>query len=131
MVPDPSPATTVDTPTDDSSRTVLNAVIGAVAGIILSFIPLSTLLGGVIAGYLEGGEMENGVKVGAIAGLIMLIPLVFIGLFALTFFLGVGTGGPPFAVGLMAFFILVFGALYTVGLSVVGGVLGIYLKNEL
>ncbi|QSX01088.1 DUF5518 domain-containing protein [Haloterrigena alkaliphila] len=82
MVPDPSPTTTVDAPANDTgSSTLINALIGRVAGIILSFIPFSTILGGAIAGYLEGGEPNNGLKVGAIAGVIMLIPFVLMGTF--------------------------------------------------
>lgn len=132
MVPDSSPNTTVATQTEkDSNNTLVNAVIGAAAGIILSFIPFSTLLGGAIAGYLEDGEFNNGVKVGAIAGGIMLIPFVLIGVFIMIFFLGFGSGGSSIAFGIMALFILFISAVYTVGLSILGGILGIYLRDEL
>ncbi|WP_265108608.1 DUF5518 domain-containing protein [Halosolutus halophilus] len=132
MDPEPSPSTTTDAPeTDRRSSTAVNALIGAVAGIVLSFIPLSTLLGGAVAGYLEGGDTNDGLRVGAIAGLIMLVPFVLIGLFFVTFLLGVGPGGPPLAFGMMAVFMLVVGALYTIGLSAIGGYLGVYLKYEL
>ncbi|WP_440771317.1 DUF5518 domain-containing protein [Natronorubrum sp. DTA28] len=109
--------------------TPLNAVIGGAAGIVLSFVPGSTLLGGGIAGYLEGGEPADGLRVGALAGLVMLVPFVFFGFLASIFFLGVSGSAPGMGVMLVVF--LVFGALYTVGLSVVGAVLGIYVKNEL
>lgn len=65
--------------TDDGSSTFVNAIIGAVAGIVLSFIPLSSLLGGAVAGYLQGGEKADGLRVGVIAGVIMLVPLMLIG----------------------------------------------------
>lgn len=109
--------------------TPLNALIGGVAGIVLSFVPGSTLLGGAVAGYLEGGEPADGLSVGALAGLVMLVPFVLIGLFGWLFF--VGAGGPGAGIGAMFFVFLVFGALYTVGLSVLGAVIGIYVKNEL
>lgn len=133
MVPETSKAEPVETIADENgSSTLFNAFIGAVAGVILSFIPLSTLLGGAVAGYLEGGEPGDGIRVGAIAGVIMLIPFVFIG-FAMMMFVFTGgmMGGPRVAFGLMMVFMLVLGALYTVGLSAVGGYVGIYLKNEL
>lgn len=108
--------------------TPLNALIGGIAGIVLSFVPGSTLLGGAVAGYLEGGEMENGLKLGALAGLVMLVPFLMIGLLGMAFFTGAGALG-TFAGAFIA--ILVFGALYTVGLSILGAVIGIYVKNEL
>lgn len=132
MVPETSRADPAESVTEEDGSTLLNAFIGAVAGVILSFIPLSTLLGGAVAGYLEGGESGDGLKVGAIAGVFMLIPFVFIGFAMMMFVIGGGMmGGPPFAFSLMMVFMLFLGALYTVGLSAVGGYLGIYLKNEL
>ena len=130
-MPSSTPSTTAVDDRDDGSSTVINALIGAIAGIVLSFIPLSTVLGGAIAGYLEGGTAEDGVKVGAIAGLIMLIPILFFGTVFLSFFVGLGPGGPPAAFGVMAVVVIVFGALYTVGLGILGGFLGVYLKHEL
>lgn len=132
MVSEPSSATGVDTSAEDNGRsTLIHAVIGAVAGTVFSFIPLSPLLGGAVAGYLEGGETENGLKVGGIAGVMMLIPFVFLGM-AVVVVLGFGMmGRSAIGIGVMALFALLFGALYTVGLSIAGGYLGIYLKNEL
>lgn len=79
-----------------SSSTPISALIGAVIGVVFFFIPFSPILGGAIAGYLEGGTTNDGMRVGAFAGLIMLIPIGFIG---------------------MAAIMLVFGAIYTVGSS--------------
>ncbi|GAB7121090.1 hypothetical protein JCM9743_35600 [Natrinema sp. JCM 9743] len=106
-------------------------MIGAVAGVILSFVPLSTLLGGAITAYLEGGTPNDGIRVGAIAGVIMLVLMVFMGMFIMMFFLGFEVGGAPRMLTFMLLSMLVFGSLYTVGLSAVGGYLGIYLKDEL
>lgn len=127
------PSTPVDAPKTDrgSSNTAINALIGAVAGIILSFVPLSTLLGGAIAAYLEGGTTNDGLRVGAIAGVIMLVPMIVMGMVFMLFFVGFGTGGAPGMFIVMLFMMLVFGAVYTVGLGAVGGYLGIYLKDEL
>lgn len=132
MVPE-TPSTTVDTPTgDDGFGTLLNAVVGAVAATVVSFVPLSPLLGGAIAGYLEGGDPNDGLRVGGIAGAIMLLPFALIAMVVL-FFLGFGFGisTSSLAFGVIALVGLLLGALYTVGLGVVGGYLGVYVKNEL
>lgn len=131
MVPEtPSTPAVEASAGDDGYDWVINAIIGAVVGIVLSFIPLSPLLGGVIAGYLEGGDPNRGLKVGAVAGAIMLLPLAFIGT-VLLFLLGFGIGSSTVAFGVMALLVLLLSAVYTVGLSVVGGYLGVYLENEL
>lgn len=129
MVPDSYTSPTADrTETDDGFGTFVNALLGGIAGVVLSFVPLSPVLGGAIAGYLEGGTSNDGMKVGAIAGAIMLLPLVFFGLFFLVI---LGLGQAPIGFGVFALVLLLFGALYTVGLSALGGWLGIYVKYEL
>lgn len=121
MVPD-----SVSTDSDEPSP-VLNAIIGGVAGILLAFIPLSPVLGGGIAGYLQRGPREAGLKVGAGAGLVMLLPYVFIGFFLLML---LGLGGTPAAFGVFALLLIGMMALYTVGLSALGGYLGVYVYEE-
>nr|WP_310918612.1 hypothetical protein [Haloarcula sp. S1CR25-12] len=75
-------------------------------------------------------------KVGAISGVIslliggalFLVFVVFLGVFA------VGAGAPPSVSGLGIVALLVLGvisALYTVGLSALGGLIGNFAKNEL
>lgn len=129
MVPGTSTSSAVDEPiADDTSNTLLNAVVGGVAGIVLSFVPLSTLLGGVLAGYLERGRPADGLKVGAYAGLIMLIPFLFIGAFVLFV---LGFGGAPTLFGVAGAFVLLVAAIYTVALGAVGGYLGVVLESEL
>lgn len=59
----------------------------------------------------------------------MLLPFVLFGF--VMFFMGMTTGGAPMAFGLFAVINLLFGAVYTVGLSAVGGYLGVYIKHEL
>lgn len=115
--------------------TLLNAVIGAIASIVLSFVPLSPVLGGAVAGYLQGGTRSDGLRVGAISGVFGLlvgavffaIALFFLGIFA------VGAGAPR-ALPALGVLLLVVGtvisALYTVGLSAIGGWLGNYIKYD-
>lgn len=116
--------------------TLLNAVIGAVASIVLSFVPLSPVLGGAVAGYLEGGTSSDGLRVGAISGVLgLLVGAVFFGLFVLffgVFYFGSGAPGAFGVIGVLFFLVAaVISALYTVGLSAVGGWLGNYAKYEL
>jgi hypothetical protein len=113
---------------DDERSAVLDAIIGGIAGVILSFIPFSPVVGGGIAGYLQNGTREEGLKVGAGAGLVMLLPYVFIGFFLLML---LGFGGTPAAFGVLALMVLVMASLYTVGLSALGGYLGVYVRQEL
>ena len=127
MVPQPSSSATVESsPTNERFSTVVNGLLGGVVGALLSFVPLSPLLGGAIAGYLEGGRPEDGLTAGAIAGLVVLVPFVFL----LGFLLFVlGFAGVPRLFGVVGLLVLAASALYAVGLSVLGGYLGVLLKN--
>ena len=115
----------------DTENTYINAIIGAVATLLLSFTGISPVLGGAVAGYLEGGETRDGLRVGAISGAIASIPAF--GILLLVLFIvpvapepGVVIGG-----GLIALLIVALVFAYTMALSAVGGVLGAYAKREL
>jgi len=114
--------------------TLLNAVIGGIASIVLSFIPLSPVLGGAIAGYLEGGDRNTGLRIGVYAGIVAAIPLALFMIAAVAIFgsfLAIGPGGGGGATILIFFLVLVvFMALYTVGLSAFGGWLGNYVRYD-
>jgi hypothetical protein len=117
--------------------TFVNAVIGAVATALLSgFVPFAPLLGGGIAGYLEGGERDDGFRVGLLSGVIGLaISLVF---FVVVFvFLAAFLAFVPEALGVFGaagLLVLVLGtvmtAAYFLGLSALGGWLGNYVKYD-
>jgi hypothetical protein len=109
------------------TSTALNAVLGGVVGIVLSFVPLSPVLGGAVAGYLEGGDTDDGLRVGALAGLVALLPLSVVGFFLL-FLLGFGANSA--VLGLLGLVALLFMTVYTVGLSALGGVIGVYAESE-
>ena len=113
--------------------TLLNALIGAVVSVVLAFLPFSPLLGGAVAGYLQRGSREDGLRVGAISGLITMIPLFLVAsLFGGFFFLpvfGVDPGA-VFGLGFLFLFVLLLFVLYTVALAAVGGYLGAYIATE-
>lgn len=115
----------------NTDNTLLNAVVGAVATIGLSFTGISPVLGGALAAYLDGGDTKAGLRVGALSGLIASIPVGAILAIALVFLplagdLGVAIGGLVIVV-----VIVVISVGYTVALSALGGAIGIYLADEL
>lgn len=129
MVPDSSPFTLRDRlPAETESNALIYGLVGGVVGIVLSAVPLSTLLGGIVAGYLEGGRFDDGLKAGAVAGGVMFVPFVALFFLLLAF---LGFGGAPMALGVFGAFVLVLVAVYTVGLAVLGGYLGVYVRHEL
>ena len=118
--------------------TGLNALIGAVVTVLTTFTGLAPLLGGAVAGYLN---RRDGVKVGALSGVIASVPVLIVAfvlgsMFAFMPFMGntMGAGpGPGFA-GAMGIVAITFGLgfvlAYTVGLGALGGYLGEYLYRE-
>jgi len=115
------------------SDSTLHALIGAVVTVVVSFIPFSPVLGGGVAAYLSDADADEGIRIGAVSGIIASVPLLLLGLFlvsVLGFFAvsGPGGGGMAFGFGgLLA--VLVVGLIavaYTVGLSALGGYLGSY-----
>ncbi|MDG5817944.1 DUF5518 domain-containing protein [Natronococcus sp. A-GB7] len=118
-----------------SGRTIINAIIGAVVGIVLSFIPFSTVVGGAVAGFLEGPDDRDGAIVGALAGAITFVPIAAVAVLGIGF-VGFGFGvaaAPAEGFAFVVLLILVgvlFAFVYTVGLSLLGGYLGAYLARE-
>ncbi|MFC4248252.1 DUF5518 domain-containing protein [Natribaculum luteum] len=111
---------------DDTSNTLVNAVVGAVVTVVLSFLAFSPIVGGAVAGYLE---RRDGLRVGAISGAIAAIPLVTLAFLFVGFFGFFATGAPGFFV-FFAAIALPFGLLYSIGLSALGGYVGVYLADE-
>ncbi|RXK46670.1 DUF5518 domain-containing protein [Halorientalis pallida] len=115
---------------DDST---MNALIGGVVTIVLSFTGFSPILGGAVAGYLN---QRDGVRVGTLAGLIALVPLI-LGLFFFGGVLGLfsifGGRGAMMAGGIgliITLFAFAFVSAIIVGLSALGGYVGEYLYTE-
>lgn len=118
-----------------SGRTIVNAVIGAVVGIVFSFLPISPAIGGALAGFLEGPDGRDGAVAGTLAGLIMFLPIAGMAMLFLVFFgFGVGFVGAPAGGALFGLVVLalIAGTLFVtiVGLSILGGLLGAYVARE-
>ena len=113
--------------------TLLNAVIGGIASIVLSFVPFSPVLGGAVAGYLHGGDRGTGVRIGVYAGVVAAIPLALLLFVAVAVFGVFAMGGRPGGGAILVVFFL-FAAVVVagiiVGLSALGGWLGNYVKYD-
>ncbi|WP_114576831.1 DUF5518 domain-containing protein [Saliphagus sp. LR7] len=115
--------------------TIVNAVVGAVAAVVLAFLPFSTVLGGAVSGFLEGEDGRAGTLVGALAGLITLLPFAGLGLLGLAVLsawlgvLGVPAGGIA-AMIVVVGLVTAAAVVYTVGFSAAGGYLGAVLARE-
>jgi hypothetical protein len=122
VVPEPAEATGRDL--------LVGAGVGAFVAVFLWYIPLSPLLGGAAAGFLQGGSRADALTAGTLSG--VLIPVVAL-LFGIVAFLVAGAqvfGRFPFGPGVAAG-LAVVGVVYAVGLGTVGGWLGgLALRDE-
>ena len=114
--------------------TLLNAVLGAVVTIVLSFTGFSPLIGGGVAGYLQRGTRAEGAKVGAISGGIAAVPFLFVlflffGLFLATPVMMGGLPGVPELL-VIVFILLPVLFVWNAGLGAAGGYLGTYVREE-
>jgi hypothetical protein len=109
-------------------------VIGAVVTVVTSFVPVSPVLGGAVAGYLGRSDGSNGVRVGAFSGLVTAVPVIVLfaflvgGAAVVGAEIGVGLGAT--AVALVLLFALVVTVVTVVGLSALGGYLGVKLADR-
>lgn len=105
-----------------------NVVLGAVATAVLSFIPFSPGIGGAIAGYLERGESDRTVSVGALSGVFSMLPLLVIVVAALgglvSGMLAIDQAGVAIVVGMGLLFVLMLMATVGAGLGALGGYVG-------
>ncbi|MFA9425757.1 DUF5518 domain-containing protein [Natronorubrum sp. A-ect3] len=104
------------------------AVLGAVTTVVLSFVPVSPAFGGALAGYLERGESDRTVSVGALAGLLPMLPLLLILLFVfgglLSGLLAIEQVGNAIVIGAALLFSGLLIATIGAGLGALGGYVG-------
>ena len=113
------------------SNTVRDGVVGGVSAILLAFLPLSTVLGGGIAGYLQAkGPAGRPGQAGAIAGSLAFLPHLIVASYLLVA-PGFIPPGPDIGLSPVALIsgVVVFGVIYAVGLGVLGGLLGEYVRR--
>jgi hypothetical protein len=114
--------------------TTTNAIIGAIVSVVTSFVPLSPVLGGLIAGYLQKGSRTEGARVGGLAGLVAAVPIALLFLSLVVGLFGasteVGAGFEAGLVGVGFAIAAIVAALYLVVLSAVGGYFGVYLSER-
>lgn len=116
------------TASEQTSNYLAHALLGTVVSAVTSFVPMSPVIGGGVAGYLERGDTERTISVGAASGVLLSAPFFIVGLFAaaglVSGFASIEDGG----FGVMVAALVVIGGLIslgiTVGLGAVGGWLG-------
>lgn len=113
-----------------TDNTFLNAVVGALVSIVLVFTALSPVLGGGAAAWLEDGDRDASIRVGALSGLIAVAvtvpPVLLAGLFGLAL---VPIGALPIEFGLLFVALAAVAASVVVGLSALGGYLAHYVRS--
>jgi len=105
-----------------------HAVLGAVAAGVLSFLPFSPAAGGALAGYLERGESDRTVSVGALSGFLAVLPALAILVFVLggvvSGLLAIDDGGLALVGGVTVLIGGLFVAAIGAGLGALGGFVG-------
>lgn len=117
---------------------LINGFLGGVVAVLVAFLPFSTVLGGALAGYLQGPDRRASMKAGALAGLVALVPLLLLAFLGagFLFIVPVSPGSPGPGAGFWGFLavaaLTVGGVLgiYTVGGGALGGYVGSYLKED-
>ena len=113
---------------DDASSTSVAVLVGAaIAVITTTAVPLSPVLGGGVAGYLDAGPRRSGLRVGALVGAVAAPVLLLVGiLLLLPKYRALGGKSPVPGLGVVA----VAGIGYVLAFSTVGGYLGNYVATE-
>jgi hypothetical protein len=123
-----------DRPAQASQDTITLSIVGGVVTIVVSAIPFSPILGGLVSSYLRKGTTAEGTKIGAFAGVVASLPIIALGVLILVVFAAVAVelslGLGAVAGGFAILFGLLVGLAYTIGLSALGGFLGAKLAGR-
>jgi len=111
---------------------VRDAGWGAAVTVVLSVLPFSPLVGGAVATNRRADGYVTGFGVGALSGIVAAVPLLALFVPALAVVGLLGYGIPPSSPGYDVFIAIVFGlfGLYTVGLSALGGIGGVWARRH-
>lgn len=105
-----------------------HAVLGAVLTGVLSFLSFAPGIGGAIAGYVERGQSERTVSVGALAGLLAMAPALLVLLCSLggvvDVLLGIGRSGLAVVVVAIILLVLLLVSTIGAGFGALGGYVG-------
>lgn len=111
-----------------------NAVLGAVVAIVISFVPFSQVLGGLVAGHLESADSDRLASVGALSGVLAVAPVLAIALFvaggAAAGLLAIGEGGLALVVVAALLLGIALVVAIGAGLGAIGGYLGGVLSDR-
>ncbi|SFS05675.1 hypothetical protein SAMN05216559_2900 [Halomicrobium zhouii] len=104
--------------------------VGAAITVAFSFVPFSSVLGGAAAASRRNGGYLWGLGVGTAAGVAAAIPLdlLFAAAFAVVEWLGFGVPPSSPAYDLYLAIVALLFLLYTVGLSALGGLVGVWIR---
>jgi len=114
----------------DRDSALVSVGLGAAVTVALSFVPFSSLLGGAVAASHREGGYGRGVGVGTAAGVAAAVPLgiLFVSAFAIVEYLGFGVPSSSPAYDLYLVIVALLFVLYTVGLSALGGLVGVWTR---
>ena len=114
---------------DDASSTSVAVLVGAAITVVTTTaVPLSPVLGGGVAGYLDAGPRRSGLRVGALVGTVAApVPLITGTLLLRPMSRALGATSPVPGLGLVA----VAGIGYVLAFSIFGGYLGSYVATEI
>jgi hypothetical protein len=105
-----------------------NAVYGAVATAVLSFLPFSPVAGGALAGYLEHRWSDRSLGVGALSGVLVAVPTLLVLLFVTVgMYAGLSSideTGLGTVTAATMLFVGLFVVALTAGLGALGGLVG-------
>ena len=109
-----------------------NGGVGALVTVALSFVPFSSVLGGAVAANGVDGGYLSGLKLGTSAGVLAAVPLLalFVPALAVVRWLGFGIPASSSAYDLFLALVFLLFLLYTVGLSALGGLVGVRIRER-
>lgn len=109
-----------------------DAGYGALVTLVLSVIPFSPVAGGAVAAARRDGGYLRGFGRGLLAGVVAAAPLALILIPAIRVvgWLGVGIAPSDPAYGLFLTLVAALFLAYTVGLSAIGGLLGVWTRRH-